>query len=77
MSALIFALGLSLFTGSIFCGVCYGIAIRDYRDRRELGHPVKSPYCRAPLDEAERFLLVGAATYLIGLAMLSSTFWQG
>jgi len=76
MPTLIFALVTSLSAASIFCGVCYGVAIRDYRDRLELGHPVKSRYCQVPLDEAKRFLLIGAATYLIGTAVLSSVFWQ-
>ena len=75
MSAIIFIFVTGLFTVSIVCGVCYGVAIRDYGQRYELGHVDKSPCCASAIREAKQFLVVGAATYLIGAAVLFSLFW--
>ena len=75
MSVLILILVASLFAASTVCGVCYGVAIRDYGQRHELGHPDKSPYCVAAIGEEDRFLIIGLAAYLFGIAVLVRVFW--
>src|SRR5262245_59083860 len=49
MPALIFILVTALFTVAIVCGVCYGVAIRDYGQQHELGHLDQSPCCAAAI----------------------------
>lgn len=71
MSAIIFLIAATLFTASIVCGVCYGVALRDYRQLHELGHADKSPICSAAMREAARFLVIGTAAYLLGMVALA------
>jgi len=74
--ALWFVVAITLFTASAICGVCYGVAIRDYGQRHELGHADKSPYCTAAIREAHQFLVIGVASYLLGIAVLFHVVWH-
>jgi len=75
-TTLVFLVAVTLFTASALCGVCYGVAIRDYGQRHELGHADKSPYCATVIREAHQFLIIGVATYLLGIAVLFQAFWH-
>jgi hypothetical protein len=75
MSTLVFLLASALFTGSIICGICYGVAIRDYGQRVELGHMPKSRHCVVAMNEAGRCLAIGATIYVLGVVVLAGAFW--
>src|SRR5262245_40869554 len=71
-----FLFAITLFTASVLCGVCYGVAIREYGQRHELGHADKSPYCSTVIREAHQFFIIGVVTYLLGIAVLFQVFWH-
>jgi hypothetical protein len=75
MSTFVVLIAGALFTASIVCGICYGVAIRDYGQRIELGHMPKSRHCAVAMNEAGRFLAIGATTYLLGIVVLVGFFW--
>jgi len=75
MSTFVFLIAGALFTGSIVCGICYGVAIRDYGQRIELGHMPKSRYCVVAMNEAGRCLAIGATIYVLGVVVLAGVFW--
>lgn len=75
MSTFVFLIAGTLFTGSIICGICYGVAIRDYGQRIELGHMPKSEHCLVVRNEAGQCLALGATTYVLGVVALAGVFW--
>jgi hypothetical protein len=75
MSSLVFLTAGALFTGAIACGICYGVAIRDYGQRIELGHMPKSEHCLVVKNEAGQCLAVGATTYVLGVLALAGLCW--
>lgn len=75
MSTCVSLLAVALFTGSIACGICYGVAIRDYGQRIELGYIPTSRHCAGPMREAGWCLALGTTTYLIGAVALAGFIW--
>jgi hypothetical protein len=75
VTTFVFILAIGLITASILCAVGYGVAVRDYGQRQELGYGKKEPYCIAAVREADRFLAVGALAYLMAIAILARIVW--